>query len=187
VAVGRITAGKRQEEAVRAVSSLVRKGLDVRLALVGRESVEYGPSLRAMVRELGIEDRVVFTGFTSDPFTHVLQSDVALICSRGESFGRVTVEAMKLGKPVVGADSGGTTELIREGFNGFLYQPGDVEHLCHKIETLYHNRPFLRQMGRNAQEWSNQTFSPGKYISDLMTVFSEAVEGGSRLAACGSQ
>jgi glycosyltransferase involved in cell wall biosynthesis len=177
VAVGRITAGKRQEDAVRAISLLVRKGLDVRLALVGHETVAYGALLRATVRSLRIEDRVVFTGYTSDPFTRVLQSDVALICSRGESFGRATVEGMKLGRPVVGAASGGTTELIREGFNGFLYRPGDATDLCRKIETLYHQRHLLREMGRNAQKWANQTFSLGKFTSDLMTVFEEACTG----------
>jgi glycosyltransferase involved in cell wall biosynthesis len=174
VAVGRITAGKRQGDAVRAVSLLVQKGLDVRLSLVGREIDEYGASLRSMVRALGIEDRVAFTGYTSDPFTHVVQSDVALICSRGEPFGRVTVEAMKLGKPVIGADSAGTRELIRDGWNGLLYRPEDPADLAAKIAGLQSDRARIAEMGDRARAWSRETFSQEKYTSDLLAVFEEA-------------
>ena len=50
-------------------------------------------------------------------------ADVALMCSSSEAFGRTTVEAMKLGRPVIGADAGGTAELVRDGWNGLLYPP----------------------------------------------------------------
>jgi glycosyltransferase involved in cell wall biosynthesis len=49
---------------------------------------------------------------------------------RGEGFGRVTVEAMKVGRPVVGANGGGTVELIRDGWNGLFYRLGDAVDLA---------------------------------------------------------
>jgi glycosyltransferase involved in cell wall biosynthesis len=173
--VGRISLGKRQEDAVRAVALLARKGLDVRLSLIGTEAPDYGPSLRALVRELGVENRVEFVAFTDDPFSLVAAADLSVICSRGEAFGRVTIEAMKLGKPVVGADSGGTSELIRDGWSGLLYRLGDAEDLAGKIEKLYYDRALLATMGANARSWARETFSLERYTRELQAVFHEVL------------
>jgi glycosyltransferase involved in cell wall biosynthesis len=174
--VGRLSPGKRQEDAIRALSLLSKKGLNVRLTLVGSELPEYGTFLRKMTRELGIEERVEFIAFTDDPFSPVAASDVALMCSRGEAFGRVTIEAMKLGKPVIGADSGGTAELIQDGRNGLLYRLADAEDLATKIEVLYHERGLVMEMGSQAQEWSQRSFSLEGYVSGLIDVFQEAID-----------
>jgi glycosyltransferase involved in cell wall biosynthesis len=171
--VGRIAPAKRQEDAIRAVALLAAKRLDVRLTLIGREFPEYGSHLRELARELAVQERVEFVGFSHAPCSLVGQSDLALICSRGEAFGRVTVEAMQLGKAVVGADSGGTPELIRHGWNGFLYRLGDAEDLARHIEILYHDRTLLQAMGSNALEWSTRTFSVENYTSALLDVFNE--------------
>jgi glycosyltransferase involved in cell wall biosynthesis len=165
--------GKRQEDAVRAVSLLTQRGLDVQLTLLGGAIPDYGIFLRELVETLGLEKRVEFVAFTPEPFAHVASADLALMCSRAEAFGRVTVEAMKCGTPVVGANSAGTAELIQDGRTGFLYRPGDVGDLAAKVETLYRDRDLLETMGRNAGEWSRETFSLGKYTSSLLSVFAE--------------
>jgi glycosyltransferase involved in cell wall biosynthesis len=174
--VGRLSPGKRQEDAIRAHALLVKKGLDARLTLVGSEQPDYGAFLRKLTRELGLEEVVEFIAFTPDPFSVVAASDVALMCSRGEGFGRVTIEAMKLGKPVIGARSGGTAELIQEGRNGFLYRLGDAEELATKIETLYRDKSLVTEMGRHAQEWSQRTFTREAYASRLIDIFQEAID-----------
>jgi glycosyltransferase involved in cell wall biosynthesis len=175
ILVGRMDPLKRQADAIRAVALLAGKGLQLRLRLVGREIPEYGAFLRQLVRERDAAEYIELVPFAENPFPHVARSDVALMCSQDEGFGRVTVEAMKLGKPVIGADSAGTSELIRDGWNGFLYRPGDIDDLARKIDTLYHDRTLLREMGEHAREWSKQTFSMGQYTSDLLRVFDEAL------------
>ncbi len=175
ILVGRICAGKRQEDAVRAVSLVAQKGQDIQLSLVGNENVEYGASLRRLARKLGVEKRVEFVPFTEDPFSRVARSHLALVCSESEAFGRITVEAMKMGKAVVGADSGATGELIQDGVTGFLYRPGDFGDLAHKIERLAGDRALLGQMGRAAAAWSNGRFTLENYCSDLQSVLEEAV------------
>lgn len=173
ILVGHLAPGKRQEDAIKSVSILFNKQLNVRLTLIGNEGQEYGTYLRKLAVELGVKDRIDFVGFTQNPFAYVAVSDVALMCSQSEAFGRVTVEAMKLGKPVVGARSGATPELIRDGVNGFLYQVGDPEDLANKIAILYNDRPLLSEMGQNAREWSNRTFSMENYTTGLLTVFED--------------
>ena len=175
ILVGHMHPGKRQEDAIRAVSLLSKKGFDVRLCLAGDESPEYGSYLRNLARELEVGERIDFVGFAGNPHSYVASSDVALMCSKSEAFGRVTVEAMQLGKPVVGANHGGTTELIQDGWNGLLYQVEDAEDLARKIEILYRDRELTEKMGRNAQEWSNRTFTMEKHISSLLSVFEEVV------------
>lgn len=178
IQVGLMSQGKRQEEAVRAVALLGDRGLDVRLTLVGSEQPQYGAFLRRLAAELGVEGRVRFVPFTDDVAGRVAAADVALLCSRGEAFGRVTVEAMKLGKPVVGANSGGTATLVKPGANGFLYEPGDVEDLARKIEILYHDRALVAALGAEARRWSAETFNLDKFGRELHDVLAHAAAAG---------
>jgi glycosyltransferase involved in cell wall biosynthesis len=174
IQVGNFTPGKRQAEAIRALAGLVKKGLKVHLTLLGSDNSDYGGKVRDLSRDLGVSQHVDFVAFTNDPFPHVAKADIALMCSRGEAFGRVTVEAMKLGKPVVGANSAGTAELISDGATGLIFQTSDPEDLERKIEVLYNDRRLLKQMGRNAQAWAMQQFSRENYVSGLLEIFQEA-------------
>jgi glycosyltransferase involved in cell wall biosynthesis len=176
IVVGLISPGKRQEDAIRALHRLTASGLEAHLTLLGSETPEYGAFLRRLTQELSVQDRVACIGFAPNPHQYVTASDLALICSRGEAFGRVTVEAMKLGKPVVGANDAGTAELIRHGWNGLLYQLGDAADLASQIELLYRDRKLLDVMGRNAAAWSTETFTLDHYTTDLLRVFEEALE-----------
>ncbi len=173
--VGRVCAGKGQEDAVRALAVLAGKGMNVRLSLIGNENREYGNFLRRLAKEQGVEDRIRYVAFTEDPFSHVARAHAALVCSRSEAFGRVTVEAMKLGKPVVGADSAATSELIQHGVTGFLYRPGDAADLARRLSELYGNRSLMTQMGVRAREWANATFNLDNHTTSLLEVLRDAV------------
>ena len=173
--VGILSPGKRQEDVVRALAKLAGQGFDVRLTLLGDERPEYGSMLRALCVELGVEDRVRFVPFSADPFSYMSAADCLVMCSKGEGFGRVTVEAMKLGKPVVGAESGGTAELVRHGETGLLFPVGDIEDLACKIEMLYRDRTLLANMGRNAREWACANFNPEKYSAELIDILEAAI------------
>jgi glycosyltransferase involved in cell wall biosynthesis len=175
IIVGQLCPGKRQEEAIKALSVLLRKGLNVRLTLLGYEHPEYGRTLRELVSELKVENQVEFIGQTPDPFKYVSDCHVALTCSGSEAFGRVTVEAMKLGKPVIGADNAGTAELIQDGVTGLLYRPGDAEDLARKVELLYHNPALAECISANARVWSNCTFTIENYVERLLSVFEEVI------------
>lgn len=172
---GLLSPGKRQEEAIYALALLRARGITAHITMIGGQIDNYENHLRAIADELRIADQIEFTGFISNPFTYIACVDAVLMCSRGEAFGRVTVEAMKLGKPVIGAASGGTIELIRDGWNGFLYQLGDPGDLAAKIELLHNDRARLQQMGENARSWANQTFNRERYSSELIRVITEVV------------
>jgi len=176
ILVGRMTMAKRQEDAIRAIASLAQRGFNVRLTLLGTEDPTYGAYIHNLVKELEVEEIIEFLPFTVDPFALVASADVALMCSKMEAFGRVTIEAMKLGKAVIAANSGGTSDIIQNGLNGLFYQPFDPEDLARKLEMLYSNPELVRKLGRTAQEWAAQKFNLSSYSSSLMKVFSEVVE-----------
>jgi glycosyltransferase involved in cell wall biosynthesis len=171
VLAGHLHAGKGQHDAIAAVQRLSRDGFDVELDLIGSGSPEYDRQLRDLACERGVAERVHFVAFRQGHLGLVARADVALMCSRSEALGRVTVEAMKLGLPVIGAAAGATPELIRDGWNGLLYEPGDVKTLSDRIKRLYNDRAERATMGGRGRAWAMETFNRRVYGSELEDAF----------------
>ncbi len=180
VAVGTLCALKGQMDAVQAVSMLSKGGEEVTLDLVGGGDPQYAADLKRTVRESGVGHLVRFRGPVENAFPFVQRADAALICSRSESFGRATVEAMLAGKPVIGARRGGTEELIREDFNGLLYEPGDPVELAGKIRRLLADPGCGRRMGQNGKAWAQVRFSRERYGERLFGLLSPLLDRGRR-------
>jgi glycosyltransferase involved in cell wall biosynthesis len=155
---GQRKGAKGQQDAVIALEMLATTGLEVQLYLVGRqEEPRFDDHLRHLAGSAS--DRLYLADHQDDPFELMSRTDVGLMCSRSEAFGRVTVEAMKLGKPVVGASAGATPELIRHGWNGFLYEQGNPADLARWLKQLYSDRDTTLEMGRRAKAWADETFN----------------------------
>lgn len=179
VLVGYLSAGKGHEDAIRAVANLAGRGMPVTLKLVGGTGpADYVARLRRLIDSLGVTTLVEMVGHVPEPREFFLQADVALMCSRMEAFGRVTVEAMKHGIAVIGARSGGTSEVIRDGFNGFLYTAGDARDLADKIERLARDREGAYRMGERARWFAMGTFGLERYGEEFLGLLREAMEAG---------
>ena len=100
---------------------------------------------------------------------------MVLMCSRSEAFGRVTVEALKSGRPVVGTRSGGTTELISEGVNGLLFAPGDAEGLANALRHLATEPGLLAMLSENARPSLQDRFAMQDEVDRFVAVFRTAV------------
>ena len=72
-----------------------------------------------------------------------------------EVLGFTVVEAMALGKPVIGAAIGGIPEMVINNYTGLLFEPGNAEQLAEKIKWLYENRQSVIEIGKNANEHIN--------------------------------
>jgi glycosyltransferase involved in cell wall biosynthesis len=173
IIVGRLQAGKRQEDAVRSLAVLRDQGVRVHLWVVGGCDPAYFDFLKNLVHELNLGEQVRFLGEVDNAFPYMQQADVLLLCSRSEAFARVVVEAMKAGKPVVGASSGGTVEQIQEGVNGFLYEPRDHQELAAKIKYLYDHPLEAQKMGENGRQWAIQTFTRRRYRDNLAQILGQ--------------
>jgi glycosyltransferase involved in cell wall biosynthesis len=175
VIVGALQEGKRQEDAIRAIAELVHSGIKAQLLIVGEGNRKYRQYLQDLVANIDLNNYVTFVGYVEPPFPLMQSADVVLMCSISEAFGRVTVEAMKLGTPVIGARSGGTIELIREGFNGLLYTHGDYRELAEKIKYFYEYPDAAQMMGENARRWVTEQFTEDRYAEEILTALRQLV------------
>jgi len=176
VIVGSLYKGKRQEDAIRAIGKLVNEGIPAYLYIIGEGRLEYKQYLKDLVTRYGLENNIFFLGYIDNPFPIIVQSDVLLMCSRNEAFGRVTVEGMKAGKPVIGTNSGGTIELIKDYFNGFLYTFGDYQELAEKIKYFYQNSGEAKKMGQNGKKWALEKFNIGKFTEEILTILRKLID-----------
>lgn len=180
VFIGALHPGKGQIDAVLAVAELVKQGFQVKLNLVGKADQKYFKHLKQAIVQYNIEENVEFTGHVDDPNRIRNSADIVLVCSRSEAFGRVTVEAMLAGKPVIGTRSGATPELVKEGFNGLLYELGNHQDLAEKIKYLIDHHEKAKQMGANGFEWASKQFAVEKCASQVFDILQEAVQSKSR-------
>ncbi|MCC5601439.1 glycosyltransferase family 4 protein [Nostoc favosum] len=126
-------------------------------ALFGEQ--DYVQQLHQQVAELGLENRVKFLGFRSDIPQLMAACDlVAHTSTSPEPFGRVIVEAMLCGKPVVAAKAGGVMELVEHGLNGFLVTPGEPQELAQVIITCLQETEITATIANNAQTTASRRF-----------------------------
>jgi glycosyltransferase involved in cell wall biosynthesis len=137
--VGRISPWKGQDVFLRAFArAFPEGGARARIvggALFGEEEV--GEELVALAEELGVADRVTFTGHVDDVAAELASLDIAVHASTiPEPFGQVVVEAMAAGVPVVATDAGGPAEVVTDGADGLLFPMGDVDGLADRLTLL---------------------------------------------------
>jgi FkbM family methyltransferase len=168
---GAIMESKGQEDAVRAVIELVNNRKRwVELVLVGNANPEYKEQIEVLIKKAGISEFVQFVPFQENVFPLLQSADIALVCSRMEAFGRVTLEAMLMEKAVVATNTGGPLEMIHNGKTGLLYPPGDYIALADHIETLMDDPQKRNRLAKNASEYAKKSFnrSPGVEYSKIM-------------------
>lgn len=155
VIAGSIIRWKGHLDAIRAIAPLVQKGINLSLWICGpAKDPDYLEELKQESAGSGLDGRVCFTGYLNQISGLLTFADLSLVCSSFEPFGRVTLESMLCGTPVIGADSGGTAELIRHGETGWLYPPGDSNAMSRQIEEIVTDRKALNNTGERARLWA---------------------------------
>jgi len=91
-----------------------------------------------------------------------------------EAFGRVTAEAMLAGRVVIGTNTGGTPELVRDGVTGLLYTPQDIPALVSCIRRLMNDRVRANEMGEAGRAWAQQYLSEATYADRMVGVLTKA-------------
>ena len=126
-------------------------------ALFGEQ--EYVKDLHQKVAGLGLENRVNFLGFRADIPQLMTMCDLITHTSiAAEPFGRVIVEAMLCGKPVIAAEAGGAMELVEDGINGFLVTPGEPQKLAQVIHNCRQESVKTANIANNARISASERF-----------------------------
>ena len=154
--VGRLTEQKGFSYLLRAFRT-VRSKLHARLVVIG--TGQRGEALVSLAEKLDVAQDVAFVGFQSNPFKYMARSDVFVLPSLWEGFGLVLVEAMACGIPVVATRCpSGPEEIVTDGVNGLLVQPGDADGLAMAILEVLTNPPLARHLStagqRRAEDFS---------------------------------
>jgi len=173
--VGNIAEWKGQATVIEAMAKLRERFPEIVCLLVGDNSPldrDFADRLRARIRHLGLESHVIFTGYQRCVPDYVNIMSVVIHASiEPEPFGRVIVEAMALGKPVVGARAGGVTEIMVDGETGLLFTPGDAEGLAESIGKLLDEPELARQMGIAGRSRVKDEFHIDRNVERTMAVY----------------
>jgi glycosyltransferase involved in cell wall biosynthesis len=168
--LGTVAPGKGCDVAIRSLAHLGDAPFTVKLRIVGEGEPRYLRALRGLAQTLHVEEQVEFVPFTRKPDVEIETANALLMCSEDEAFGRVTAEALVNGRPVIGANSGGTPELIADGLDGLLFPPGDAESLSMQIRTLGTDPSRLRHMAIEARSRNEHRFSRAAEVNEFTTV-----------------
>lgn len=141
VSVGTVMPLKNQAELIKAVARLHREGTKVNTLIIGKADDDYYNELHALIKKEHLENYVQFAGNQAKPWNLVSRQDIFIFTSKTESFGLVTIEAKKLGLPVIIADSSAEALLKLKILKpNETYHLGDVKGLAAKITELLHRR-----------------------------------------------
>lgn len=146
---GKLAKNKGQKEAILAISELNKIGLKSKLYICGEGA--YEEELKEIIKNKNLQN-IEFLGFREDLNKIRANMDVALVCSKSEAFGRVSVEAMYYENLVIGADTAATLELIEDKKNGYLYKSECFLDLAKKIEFSIKNKEISREIIKNAKK-----------------------------------
>lgn len=167
--VGFVHPQKNQEEALKALCYFNQKYGKAKLLIVGDGSKKYIKHLKNFVKENQQEADVEFMGHQKEISKIYQTVDILLMCSRNEGMGRVTVEAMAQGIPVIGHNSAATPEIIDDNVNGLLYKDG-YKDLSKKISDLYLNPDLYETLSKNAQVKVHNCFTQETYAKKIYDV-----------------
>ncbi|WP_457743403.1 glycosyltransferase family 4 protein [Sulfurimonas sp.] len=163
--VGRIEEGKGQHKVIEAISML--QELNIKAFIIGSAMNEdYIAQLQKMVKDLHLEEKILFTGFTKDINEYMSLCDTIVLATENETFGLVVIEAMANKKPVIATNRGGPTEIIENEKDGLLFD-GSSEDLAKDIRKLYENKELKQKIAIAGYQKVNEKFNAIKQLDKL--------------------
>ncbi len=166
--IGSIIEFKGQYDAILAISKLLKKGKKVNLIILGDGDQNYVNKLKLFTNQLGINDNVKFEGFKNDVYQYLIKADLLYVCSKFETFGMVIIEAMSVGCPVIATKVGGIPEIITNGYNGLLYENGDVDNLVEKTIKIMDDQYLYNDISKNSITTCVDFFELENYTSSVI-------------------
>ena len=145
VSVGRLSTQKRLDWLLRSWATVIRKTSRAKLWIVGGGELEH--ELKRLAGELQLGNSCVFLGSRPRGVGFVAASDVVALTSLYEARAIVALEAMACGKPIVASRVDGIRDSYRDGREGFLVPPGDIQLFAERLIRLIEDPPLRRKMG----------------------------------------
>jgi len=168
---GRLEKIKGVQYLIQAMSRIVEEEPSATLAIAGVG--EYRESLEALIHSLGLEKSVQCVGQKKREELRVLYEQSTMVVMPSvwpEPFGKVGIEAMSVGRPVIGSNVGGVSEWLKVGATGFLVPPRSAEALAEKCLLLFRDTELLTRLSKQAVQ-NAQAFSIEVYASRVVELY----------------
>jgi glycosyltransferase involved in cell wall biosynthesis len=174
---------KGQDDLLRAVAHLLPQYPEIRCVIAGDDPTP-GQSwriyLKKLAGELGVSNAVEFTGFMMDVTEVYARLDLFVLTSWAEPMGRVLLEAMNAGVPIVASCGGGVREVLEDGRSALLYNPRRVDELVERIRTILRDPLLGARLSEYAYSSLVSQFADSKYCADIQQLYVSAFDGGKR-------
>jgi len=171
---GTITPRKGVYYLVKAAEIILEDHRDVSFLLVGNLKLdeEFASRIVKYVKDKGL-NKIRFTDYIPYEDLKALYSacDIFVLPSLEEGFGIVLTEALASGKPLIGSNVGGIPVQIKDGWNGFLVEPGNEKQLAEKIKYLMDHPEEREIMGRNSRKLAEEEFDWSKIAERYLEVY----------------
>ena len=171
--VGRLVKEKNLEVLIKAAPKVLKELPNCKFVVAGKgPASEY---YKNMVLENNLKESIVFQGYVRDKdLAHYYSaSDVFVFPSKFETQGLTALEAMACGKPVVGADFLAIKEIVKDGYNGYLFNPNDPDDCAKKIIRAINEKSI---MSKNARQTALE-YSVEKCVDKLLKVYKKHMNG----------
>lgn len=174
--VAQLVPWKRHGDFLRAMALVVRRHPEVFFVIAGEDPERggtHGLELQHLSKALGVAGNGVFLGFRQDVAAVMAMLDLVVLTSENEPFGRVLVEAMAAGKPVVATAGGGVAEIVADRQTGLLVPVGDVEAIAAAINWLLEHREEAGLMGAAGKRRAELCFSIKAHAYRVQALYDE--------------
>ncbi|MCT3065855.1 glycosyltransferase family 4 protein [Lactiplantibacillus pentosus] len=179
--IGRLNAWKGQPTLLKAMIPLLKANDKLRLVFVGgvfEGESHFRDELVNEIQASGVSSQIILKDFRTDMNDVYQLFDIFCLPSTSpDPLPTVVLEAMASGKPVIGFNHGGVTEMVVDGRNGYLVEPIDAQFLSKKIERLVADPELIHQMGSFSRERASKDFSPEQFIQNFEQVYDDALRG----------
>lgn len=136
---------------------------------------QYAEQIRRLARSGILGDRVILTGYIEDVREILEATDVLVHPASREPFGRVLIEAMAMGKPVVAVNQGGPAEIVRDGVDGILVPPENAEVLARAVMRIASDPTMAVSMGQRGRERVAIEFSLESQMRKIESIYKEVL------------
>jgi len=133
----------------------------------------YLKNLKSKIKLLGIEDKIIFTGFTKEVHAHMNLFDVNILATAKETFGLVVVEAMMSKICTIATNRAGSLEIIEDGKDGLFFDRSSKE-MAQKIKMLLNNSNLKKELALNGYLKVKDKFEYNKQLNKLYKVINES-------------
>lgn len=165
--IGRFMDVKNHEMLIRAFAKLVARHDDLRLQMIGEGELQQ--SMKKLVKQLSISDKVEFLGLQSNVYPYLHEADIFCLPSKYEGIPMTLIEAMGTGLPIIASNVGGIPDMLKDNQNALLIRP-DEDEIVEAMEALYGELNLRKVLGIAAKEHSS-IFSDKTMASKYIQVY----------------